>query len=69
VECFKCREKGHKYREGSLWVKKEKAAHVARPQKTQQEKKPACPEKEKAQEKERRLRRAEGEEVTHMARP
>jgi len=50
-------------------VKKEKAAHVARPQKTQQEKKPACPEKEKAQEKERRLRRAEGEEVTHMARP
>jgi len=36
VECFKCGEKGHKYRECLLWRKKERAvervACVARPQ-------------------------------------
>jgi len=60
VECFKCGKKRHKCRECPLWVKKEKTAHVARPQKAQQKKRPACPVKEKAQEKERRLRRVEG---------
>ena len=35
VGCFKCREKRHKYKECPLWVRKEKAAHVVRPQKAQ----------------------------------
>jgi len=41
VECFKCREKGHKCRECPLWKGKKKsqvegeAAHVAMPQKMQ----------------------------------
>jgi len=69
VECFKCREKGHKYRECPLWVKKEKAAHVVRPQKVQQRKKPVYSVKEKVQEKESMLRRAEEEKAAHMARP
>ena len=34
VECFKYGEKGHKCKECPLWVKKEKVACVARPQKT-----------------------------------
>ena len=42
VECFKYGEKGHKCKECLLWVRKEKAARVVRPQKAQQEKKPAC---------------------------
>ena len=33
VECFKCGEKGHKCRECSLQVKKERAAYVVKPQK------------------------------------
>ena len=43
VECFKCGEKGYKYRECPFWKggKKlrvvEEAAHVAVPQKVQQE--------------------------------
>jgi len=42
VECFKCREKEHKYRECSLWKKEKKlrmaeeAVYVAMPQKAQQ---------------------------------
>ena len=42
VECFKCGEKGHKYREYPLWKREKKlrvveeAAHVAMPQKAQQ---------------------------------
>jgi len=41
VECFKCGEKGHKYRECPLWKGKklrvvEEAARVAMPQKAQQ---------------------------------
>jgi len=42
VECFKCGEKGHKYREYPLWKEGKKlqvegeAAHVAIPQKAQQ---------------------------------
>ena len=47
VECFKCGEKGHKCKECPLWVRKEKAVHVARPQKVQQEEKLVCHVKEK----------------------
>jgi len=65
VECFKCGKKGHKCRECPLWVKKEKTAHMTKSQKVQQ-KELACPIKGKAQE--RRLRRAEKEEVAHVAR-
>ena len=68
VECFKCREKGHKCRECSFWVKKEKVAHVARPQKVQQER-PAHPVKGKAQEKEKELRRVEEGEAAYVAEP
>jgi len=52
VRCFKCGEEGHKYRWCPTWKKK---------------KRPARPEKGKAQEKERRLRRVEEEEAAHMA--
>jgi len=69
VKYFKCREKGHKCKECPLWVRKEKVVHVARPQKVQQEEKPARPIKEKAQEKKRRLKRAEEREVAHVAKP
>jgi len=61
VECFKCGEKEHKCRECPLWrkikeerklrrVEEEKAACVARPQKAQQEEKPACSTRKKVQE-------------------
>jgi len=33
VECFKCGEKRHKCKEYPLEIKKEKAAHMAKPQK------------------------------------
>ena len=69
VEYFKCGEKGHKCKECSLWMRKEKAVHVERPQKAQQEEKPAYPIKEKIQEKERRLRRVEKREITCVAEP
>jgi len=69
VECFKCREKGHKCRECPLGIKKEKVAHVAKPQKAQQRERPAHPVEGKAQEKESRVRRAKGEEAAHVARP
>jgi len=54
VRCFKCGEEGHKCRWCPIWKK---------------EKRPVHPEKGKAQEKERRLRRAEEEEAARMARP
>jgi len=41
---------------------------VARPQKAQQEERPACPIKGKAQEGEKRVRRMEEEKVAHPAR-
>jgi len=72
VRCFRCREEGHKCRECPSWIKKRKekrAACVAKPQKAQQEKRPAYPVKGKAQEGERRLRRVEGSEAAHVARP
>jgi len=61
VECFKCREKRHKYKECPLWkkgkeerklrrVEEEETAHVARPQKAQQERKLVHPTREEAQE-------------------
>ena len=49
VECFKYGEKGHKCREYPLWKKKERVAHVAKPQKVHQQKGLACPVKRKAQ--------------------
>jgi len=54
VECFKYGEKGHKCRECPLWVRK---------------KKPACLVKKKVQEKERKLKRAEGSKAAYMAEP
>jgi len=72
VRCFRCREEGHKCRECLSWIKKRKekrAACVAKPQKAQQEKRPAYPVKGKVQEGERRLRRVEGSEAAHVARP
>jgi len=60
VECFKCGEKGHKYRKCSLWEKKGK--EVARPREGkvhQEERRPVRPVRKKAQEGEKRLRRVE----------
>ena len=69
VECFKCGEKGHKYRECPLWKERVegRVVHVARPQKAHQQREPAYPEKGKAQEEERKLRRMEKEEAACMA--
>ena len=33
VKYYKCGKKGHKCRECLLWVKKERAVHMAKPQK------------------------------------
>jgi len=71
VKCFKCGKEGHKCRECPLWIrrkKKERVAHVARPQKVQQEERPARPVRGKAQGGERKLRRVEGSEVAHPTR-
>ena len=69
VKCFKCGEKGHKYRECPLWEKKERMACVAKPQKVHQQEEPVCPVKGKVQEGERRLRRIEEEEAAHVTKP
>jgi len=58
VKCFKCREKGYKYRKCPTWkgVEKrrvEKVAYVVKPQKAQQ----------------KELRRAKKEEAARMAKP
>jgi len=63
VRCFKCGKKGHKCRECSLWEKKERVVHVAKLQKTHQQKELVHPIKGKVQEGERRLRRVEEEEA------
>jgi len=62
MKCFRYRKEEHKCRECPLWLKRERVACVARPQKAQQEKRPARPFREKAQE-ERKLRRVEEEEA------
>jgi len=59
VECFKCGEEGHKYKEYPLWKQIKKAVHVAMPQKAQQERRLACSIREKVQEEKKRLRRVE----------
>jgi len=80
VECFKYREKRHKYRKYPLWRKakeerrlrrvgEERVAHVAMPQKTQQRERPVRPIGEKVQKGERKLRRVEEGEVAHVAKP
>jgi len=68
VRCFKCGKEGHKCRGCSQWEKKVK--RVARPdggKAHQEEKKPARPIREKAQEGEKRLRRMEEEKAAHPA--
>jgi len=67
VKCFRCGVEGHKCRECPLWVKKERAVRVAIPQKAQQERRPACPVREEAQEK--KLRKVEQEKAAHVAKP
>jgi len=69
VECYKCREEGHKCKKCLLWKKKERVVHIARPQKVHQQRELACPVKGKAQEGERRLRKAEKKKVAHMTKP
>jgi len=80
VECFKYEKKGHKCRERPLWEKtkeerrarrvvEKSAAHVARPQKAQQERRLVCPTREEAQEGERKLRRIEESEAVCVAKP
>jgi len=72
VKCFKCGGEGHKCRECLSWIRRrneERAACVARPQKAQQEKRPAHPVREKVQEGERRLRRVKESKVACVARP
>ena len=64
IECYKCGEIGHKYRECPLLERKKRVA-----QKVYRQREPAHPVKGKVQEKERRLRRAEEKETVHMARP
>jgi len=68
VECFKCREEGHKCREYPLWQKKVK--RVVRPdggKAHQEERRPARPIREKAQEGEKRLRRMEKKKAARPA--
>jgi len=66
VECFECREKGHKCRECPLWIRRkneERAACVAISQKAQQKRRPACPVRGEVQE--RKLRKVEQEEAAY----
>jgi len=71
VECFKCGEKGHKYKECPLWKERAEGriVHVARPQKAHQQREPVHPEKRKAQEEERKLRRIKKEKAVRVAKP
>jgi len=67
VKCFKCEEEGHKCRECSLWKKKVK--RVAYPdggKAYQEERRPVCPIREKAQKGEKRLRRVEEGKAAHV---
>ena len=68
VECFKCGEEGHKYRECSLWEKKVKRVACPNGGKAhQEERRLARPIREKAQEGEKRLRRIEEEKAARPA--
>jgi len=69
VECFKCGEKEHKYRECLLWERRERVVHMVKSQKAHQQEELVHPAKEKVQKGERRLRRKEKEEVVCMAKP
>jgi len=60
VECYKCGEEGHKYKECLLWKKVERVAHPVQEKAHQQEKrKPVRLIKGEAQKRERKLRRVE----------
>jgi len=68
VECFKCREKGHKCRECPLKEKKTKRVVCPNRGKVHQEKRKLVRSvKGKVQEGEKRLRRVEVEEVARPA--
>ena len=67
VECFKCREKGHKCKECLLWMRKEKVAYVARPQKAHQKERLAYPVRGEVQEK--KLKKVKEEEVARVTKP
>jgi len=64
VRCFKCKEEGHKCRKCPLWERKVKrVAHPKKGETHQEERRPVHPIREKAQERERRLRRIEEEKT------
>ena len=69
VRCFKCGEEGHKCRRCPLWKKEKRVARPKEGKAHQGERKPVHPEKEKVQEKVRRLRRVEKEEAACVAKP
>jgi len=69
VRCFKCGEEGHKCRRCLLWKKEKRVARPKEGKAHQGERKPVHPEKEKVQEKARRLRRVEKEEAACVAKP
>jgi len=66
VRCFKCRKEKHKCRECPLWQKQARVVcPVGEKAHQQEERKPVCLEREKAQEcgKKRKVRRIEKEKV------
>jgi len=64
VKCFRYGEEEHKCRECPLWEKKVKRLVRPKEEKVhQEERRPACPIREKAQEGEKRLRRMEEEKA------
>jgi len=70
VKCFKCGEEGYKCRECSLWKKKVKRVAYPNGGKAyQEERRPVCPIREKAQEGEKKLRRVEEGKAAHVTKP
>jgi len=64
VKCFKYGEEGHKCRECPLWKRKlKRVAHPDGGKAHQEERRPACPIREKTQEGKKRLRRIEEEKT------